>query len=78
MKKRARKKGIPLPIDTIENTFLCDPANGQSKALVSFHWSSLVYQGAYVHGEFNGYKGEVMASQGHVDANGASEVSKAD
>ena len=39
---------------------------------------ALVYQGAYVHGEFNGYKGEVMASQGHVDANGASEVSKAD
>jgi len=74
VKKRAKKKGIPLPIDTIENTFLCDPARGQSKAMVSIHWSSLVYQGAFVHGEFNGYKGERMSSQGFVDADGASEV----
>ena len=73
VRMRAKKKNLPLPIDTISNTFLCDPASGQSKATVSFHWSSLVYQGAYVHGEFNGYKGESMSSQGYVDANGASE-----
>ena len=70
VKKRARKSGVPLPIDTINNTFLCDPAGGGSKAMVSFHWSGLVYQGAFVMGEFNGYKGERMESQGHVNAAG--------
>ncbi|GMH51252.1 hypothetical protein TrST_g10856 [Triparma strigata] len=73
VKKRARKSGVPLPIDTINNTFLCDPAGGGSKAMVSFHWSGLVYQGAFVMGEFNGYKGERMESQGHVNAAGESE-----
>ncbi|GMH81373.1 hypothetical protein TL16_g08909 [Triparma laevis f. inornata] len=73
VKKRARKNNIPLPIDTITNTFLCDPAGGGSKAMVSFHWSGLVYQGAFVMGEFNGYKGERMESQGHVNAAGESE-----
>ena len=33
VRKRSRKKGISLPLDTIENLFLCDPANGQSKAM---------------------------------------------
>ena len=73
VKRRAKKHNVPLPIDTITNTFLCDPANGGSKALVSFHWSGLVYQGAFVMGEFNGYRGERMESQGHVNAAGESE-----
>jgi len=73
VRKRAKKKGIALPLDTTENTFLCDPANGQSKALCSFAWGGLVYQGAYVHGEFNGYRGELMESQGHVSKTGESE-----
>lgn len=35
--------------------------------------SGLVYQGAFVMGEFNGYCGERMESQGHVNAAGESE-----
>ncbi len=73
VRKRAKKKGIALPLDTLTNSFLCDPSTGQSKAMVSFHWSGLVYQGAFVHGEFNGHKGERMSSQGHVNSKGESE-----
>jgi len=73
VKKRCKKHKLALPLDTISNTFVADPAGGQSKALCSFIWSGLVYQGAFVHAEFNGYRGERMESQGHVNKDGVSE-----